>query len=352
MLVGYEDDGQGLLLVAIGNHDGLVVLRYCEILALGGVLGQLDGSKHVLDALLGAVHVEVTNNDDGLQVGTIPLLVVSTQDFGLEVVHDLHQTNGHAVTRTAVRHQFGQLTGENALHGTGAHAPLFVDDTTLLVNLLGVERQVVAPVMENEQHGVDGGLAGCGYIINVVHRLVDAGVGIELLAKLHAKGLKIANDAILGEVLGTIEAHVLEEMSQTALVVLLLNRTHLLCNVEVCLSLGVLVVTDVVSKPVVKFPDTGVRVDGKRLHSLFQTLCTDKRNYGHQCGTEKKSKFHLLILRPPPQLPPRGEGVFSIWIGDLLLKVNILKLIVISIFPHAFSLPSGRVGKGVLFVRN
>lgn len=42
--------------------------------------------------------------------------------------------------------------------------------------------------------------------------------------------------------LRTIESQVLQEVSQTTLVVILINRTNLLCNVETCYMLREIVV--------------------------------------------------------------------------------------------------------------
>ena len=47
--------------------------------------------------------------------------------------------------------------------------------------------------------------------------------------------------------LRTVECHVLKEVSQTTLVVILLNGTDTLCNVEVGYTLRPFVVEDVVS---------------------------------------------------------------------------------------------------------
>ena len=59
-----------------------------------------------------------------------------------------------------------------------------------------------------------------------------------------------------------VEAHVLKEVGQTTLCFFLLDGTHLLRNVEVGAVLRPVVVTDVVSKPVVELSDTHVWIDG------------------------------------------------------------------------------------------
>ena len=52
--------------------------------------------------------------------------------------------------------------------------------------------------------------------------------------------------------IGTVEGEVLEEVSQTALVIILIDRTHFLCDVETGYMLRITVVTNVVSQSIIK----------------------------------------------------------------------------------------------------
>ena len=61
--------------------------------------------------------------------------------------------------------------------------------------------------------------------------------------------------------LRSVKAHVLKKVSQTALVVFLLNRTDFLRYVEVGLMLWIGIVSDVISKTVVEFADSHAFVD-------------------------------------------------------------------------------------------
>ena len=61
--------------------------------------------------------------------------------------------------------------------------------------------------------------------------------------------------------LRAIEAHVLKEVSETALLVLFLDGTHTLCNVKLCPVFGPVVVTDVVSQSIGQFTDAYIRID-------------------------------------------------------------------------------------------
>ena len=135
-------------------------------------------------------------------------------------------------------------------HGTAAHAPLLIDDTALLVYFLVLKKQVVTPVMQDEQTGIQCSGNFHIDIVDVIHRLVKGSVGIEVLAELHSYALQILLEGVTGEVCGAIEAHVLEEVSQSALVFLLLHGAHLLRNVEIGTLLRPLVVTDVIGQAI------------------------------------------------------------------------------------------------------
>ena len=104
--------------------------------------------------------------------------------------------------------------------------------------------------MKDEQAGILHAFAFGGHVRDVVDGLVDAGVGVEVLSELHAHAFKPCDEFVAGEVLGAVEAHVLQEVGQTALVVVLKNRAYLLSDVEVGLPFGRFVVTDEVSKSV------------------------------------------------------------------------------------------------------
>ena len=96
--------------------------------------------------------------------------------------------------------------------------------------------------------------------------------------------------------LRAIEGHVFEEVSQTLLRVILLDRTHALGNVEVRLLLRGVVVTKVVSQAVVEFSDTDAVVYRNLRHLHLLLLCRYQSG-GEQCDCYKKfSKFHFAMI--------------------------------------------------------
>ncbi len=178
MLVEDEHDGDGLLLVVVADNDGLVVVGNAVVDTLGGINGCGNVGKDFLQSLLGAVNVQVAHNDDALQVGTIPLLIISTQRLGFEIVHHFHGSDGQTVARTTVGHEAGHLALEDAHQRSAAIAPFLVDDAALLVNFLGLQQEVVTPVVEDEHYRVDGGLALSGHVVNIVDCLIDRRIGV------------------------------------------------------------------------------------------------------------------------------------------------------------------------------
>ena len=165
-----------------------------------------------------------------------------------------------------------------------------MDDTTLLLNLLLFQEQTVGPVPQNHEAGVDNRLARRGYITYIIDRLVDRSVGVQVVTKLHTDGLAPAQQFVALEVLRAVEGHVLEEVSQTALRVVLLNRAHLLGNVELGALFGPVVVTNVISQSVVKFTDAHVGVNGDGGHLL--SSYRQNASHGQHYQTNKFPKIH------------------------------------------------------------
>ena len=214
------------------------------------------------------VDVDITHNDDSLVVRTVPFMVIVAEFLVLEVVNDRHKTyrQTHTILRTGV--QLGQYTLEDTLCGGRTELPLLVDDTAFLVDFLSVEGQSVRPVLKDEDTGVDGTLSCCRYIAHAVYRLVDARVGIEVAAELHSQSTCVFEERRVREMLRAVEGHVLQEMGQTALVLVLLNGAHTLSNVEIGHMLRPLVVPDVVGQSVWQLAYAHILVDRYLSHVL------------------------------------------------------------------------------------
>ena len=284
------------LLVLLEDIDGLVIVGHFLGHHLRSLGADLDAAEELLHLLLEVVDVDVANDDDGLIVRTIPLLVVLLQGLGLEVVDDAHQSDRHAHTVLRAGVHLGQGAGDHTLRGTLTQSPLIVDDVALLHDLVLLEQQSVGPVLEDEHAGVEGRLTRGGNIADAIDGLVDRGIGIQVAAKLHAERTCELDEIVALEVLRAVEGHVLKEVCQSALALLLLDGSHSLCDVEVCHMFWPLVVADVVSESVVKFADAYgfVYGDGRHLGLCRQGSCACHEEQG--CN-EHVFEFHHLFLK-------------------------------------------------------
>ena len=138
------------------------------------------------------------------------------------------------------------MTAQDARDGTVAHTPFLVDNATFLVYFVIGKGEGVGPVVKDEQARIDHRFASHRHVGYIVYCFVGACVGIEVISELHTDALEPSEEFLVGEVLGTVEAHVLQEVGKTVLLFVFLYGANLLGNVEVGLSLWKFVVTDVV----------------------------------------------------------------------------------------------------------
>ena len=131
------------------------------------------------------------------------------------------------------------------------------------------------------------------HVVDIIDRLVDAGVGVEVCAKLDAVCAAPLNKVVALEVVAAVEGHVFQEVGQSALVFVLLQRAYLLCNVEVGTVLRPVVVADEVSQSVAELANPHSSVHGySHVGHLSPCLRTDEE----QQGGNNISKFHKEIL--------------------------------------------------------
>ena len=122
-------------------------------------------------------------------------------------------------------------------------------------------------VAQDHQAGVHDGGALDGDVVEHVLGFLETGRGIDVAAELGADGTEIVQDGFAGEVLGAIEAHVLQEVGQTVLLgVFLLDGTHVGGQVELCAAGRKLVMPDVIGKAVFKMADGNLVGVGKLGH--------------------------------------------------------------------------------------
>ena len=121
----------------------------------------------------------------------------------------------------------------------------------------------------------------CGHVIDIVHRLVDAGVCVEVSTKLDAVSAAPLNEVVALEVVTAVESHVLKEVCKATLVFILLQGAYFLRNVEVGTVLRPVVVADVVSQSIAELADPYSCVHGySHVGHLSPCLCADEKQQG------------------------------------------------------------------------
>ena len=71
--------------------------------------------------------------------------------------------------------------------------------------------------------------------------------------------------------IGTVEGEVLEEVSQTALIIVLIDRTHFLGDVEAGYMLRITVVANVVSQSIVEMTNLHILIHRNGRHLCHRT---------------------------------------------------------------------------------
>ena len=100
--------------------------------------------------------------------------------------------------------------------------------------------------MQDQQAGVDNALAGDRSVHNHIDRFVETGISVEVLTSAHPDALGEFVHAVSREMLGPVERHVLEEMGQSALVLIFQDRSDVLGDKEIRTVFRLCVVADIV----------------------------------------------------------------------------------------------------------
>ena len=99
-VVGLIDTHLGACDLRISDHYslGLGTIRYAEVDTLSGILRHWDGGEGLLDLRLDVVHIDISDDDDRLEIGAVPLVVVAAEGIVGEVHHYVHRADWQAVS--------------------------------------------------------------------------------------------------------------------------------------------------------------------------------------------------------------------------------------------------------------
>ena len=268
------------ILLNIDNHRVVVVHRIID--ALGTFLRQGDRRENLLHLLLHLVDIEVTYHNNSLKVRTIPFLVVVTEVLIGEVVDNIHRANGQTVfiLRTFINLRHSLFHQSLNGHTCSAGAPFLMDNAAFLIYLLVFQQQIVAPVVQNQQTGVSNAFTLQRYGRNIVYRLVNRSIGIQIGTKLDTNRLTPRYDtqffAFTREVLRSVKRHMLQKVSQSTLAGLLKDGANALGDIEISQSWLFGVMTEIVRHTILQFSCTNGFVLRQRLSHQAHRCCQEK----------------------------------------------------------------------------
>ena len=202
--------------VVVGGH----VKRRARVRV--GRLGQIG--EAFSDHLLDRVHVEVAHGNHGHEIGPVPRLVVAPHGLRGRSAHDLHVADGLAVGVAGIAEEHRQqLLADAARRVLIAQPPLFHDHAALRIHLFGIDGRVRGPVFQHVKTGGQN-LGIVGGHAQLVDRLVEGGVGVEIGTEADAQALQEIHQLLLGKAAGAVEEHVFQEVGETQLVGIFLER--------------------------------------------------------------------------------------------------------------------------------
>ncbi len=269
--LGIREDRDYRLLVA-RNHD--------DLLGRSIGIGSRNVRHHGLDLGLYGIHVDVADDIDRLVVGTVPRVVELFERLVVEALQAVEITDQVALGILRVLIQgFEHGYGRTPL-GSVAGAQLLHDDAALRIDLRRLQGDEVRPVVQDRKGGVDSALASHRNVLYHILGIVPARAGIEVVAEHYADLFQIVYHGLARKVLRTVEGHMFEEVSQTLLVVVLLYGTHVMQDVEAGLTLGLLVVADVVGHAVFELAYTKILIGRDRLQPLSRNARRSDKKSG------------------------------------------------------------------------
>ena len=123
-------------------------------------------------------------------------------------------------------------------------------------------------VMKHEKARVEDAFPYDRYVVEHVLSLLEACRCVDVSSELGSDALKPLEKALSREVFRSVEAHMLEEVSEAVLVIVLLECSDVSCKVELSPLCRLVVVADVIS------------------HTVFELACSYGRIVRKRCLTE------------------------------------------------------------------
>ena len=224
------------------------------------------------------VRVQVAHRDDGHQVGPVPALVEGAQVVGRRGLDDLQQAERQPHRVLGVAEQDRELLVADALVGAPAEPPLLQHHAAFEIDLVRIQGDGVRPLAE-DVHALRDHL-GVGGELQLVHGLIEAGVGVDVGPESGADRLQVRDDLRAGEGGGAVEGHVLQVVGKSALGLLFQHGAGLDPQPELDALGRFRVDLDVVGQPVAQRAAAHLRVERDLVLRVLRPRGRQQRNQG------------------------------------------------------------------------
>ena len=224
----------------------------------------LDGREVLPHERLDRRLVEVADRNHGHQVRAVPVVVELLQQCGIELRDVVGVADRQPIRVARAGEQHRKLLVAHPRRGAAAAPPFFGDDLPLLVDDRRIEHHVVRPVLE-DQHGLVHDVRPVGRNLELVDRLVEARERVDARAELHADRLHERDDLLARIVLRAVERHVLDEVREPALAVVLEHGSGVDDESQLRALFRLAIRLEVVAQAIRKPADGDLRIGRHRL---------------------------------------------------------------------------------------
>ena len=141
--------------------------------------------------------------------------------------------------------------------------------------------------MHDEDAGINDGRTYKRNVVQHVGRLLHTGLCIDIASEGSSDALKIVEDCLAGEILGSVEAHVLKEMRKSVLVRSFLDGTDIGSKIKLSAVCRLAVLHDVIGHAVLQFSLS----DGRIIWQLLVHLRIRRKCESCEHCSENQNEF-------------------------------------------------------------
>ena len=239
---------------------GLFVVRNGICHPRFGIHALRNAGKEAFHSGLHGIGVDVAEDNDRLQVGTVKIVIIGAHFVGSEVVQDFRSTDNVVGGVLAVVVEISVELALHPLRKVHSLTAFFEDDFALDFHFVGAQLQEARPIVQDKQAGIYQPAVRRGNAVDVIHGFIRTRIGIQIL---NAPAFQESGYAFR-EMLRSMESHVLQHVGQSVLMFLFHQGTHVLHQIEVGFPCGCTRGTDVISQSVIQPPVTERRFRGCR----------------------------------------------------------------------------------------